>query len=259
MRLVTFSRAGYGSSTRHPGRRVVDVVPDATAVLDHVGADQCVVAGWSGGGPHALATAAELPHRVRAAVLMASAAPSDGAGLDFLSGMGQDNLEEFAAAREGEAALRSLLEAQAPELVSNSVEGVVEAMRTLLPAADLEIFRRPNVAPFMLASFQEGLRNGVDGWVDDDLALMRPWGFDLEAPGRHGIPVSVWQGGEDLMVPVAHGRWLAEQVPGSVGHIEPGEGHLTIVVGAVERMLDEVVSARRPLDLQAGLPVSGPS
>jgi pimeloyl-ACP methyl ester carboxylesterase len=259
MRLVTFSRAGYGSSTRHPGRRVVDVVPDSAAVLDHVGADQCVVAGWSGGGPHALATAAELPHRVRAAVLMAGVAPSDAAGLDFLDGMGEDNLEEFRAAGEGEAALRRLLEAQAPRLVSSTVEEVVEAMRTLLPAVDRKIFRRPDVAPFLLASFQEGLRHGVDGWVDDDLALLRPWGFDVEAPGRHGTPVSVWQGGEDLMVPVAHGRWLAEHVAGAVRHIEPGEGHLSIVVGAVERMLDEVLSSCGPLDIRAGFPVSGPS
>ncbi len=240
MRLVTFSRAGYGSSTRHPGRRVVDVVPDAAAVLDHVGADDCVVAGWSGGGPHALATAAELPHRVRAAVLMAGVAPSDASGLDFLDGMGEDNLEEFGAAGEGEAALRRLLEAQVPELVSSTVGEVVEAMRTLLPAVDQEIFRRPDIAPFLLASFQEGLRHGVDGWLDDDLAFLRPWGFDLDAPARNGVPVSVWQGSDDLMVPAAHGRWLAEHVAGARAYLESGEGHLSIVVGAVERMLDEV-------------------
>lgn len=50
IKLITFSRAGYGGSTRHRGRRVVDVVPDVQALLAHLGAGECVVAGESGGG-----------------------------------------------------------------------------------------------------------------------------------------------------------------------------------------------------------------
>ncbi len=63
MRLVSYSRPGYGSSTRQPGRRVADAGLDAAAVLDHLGVQRCAVAGWSGGAPHALATAALLPQR----------------------------------------------------------------------------------------------------------------------------------------------------------------------------------------------------
>ncbi len=58
LRMVTYSRAGYGASSRHAGRSIADVVTDMEQVLDHLGADRCVTAGWSGGGPHALATAA---------------------------------------------------------------------------------------------------------------------------------------------------------------------------------------------------------
>jgi pimeloyl-ACP methyl ester carboxylesterase len=38
LRMVSFSRAGYGSSTRNPGRSVADVTPDAAAVLEQLGA-----------------------------------------------------------------------------------------------------------------------------------------------------------------------------------------------------------------------------
>lgn len=239
MRLVSYSRAGYGSSTRHAGRRVADAASDAAAVLDELTVERCAVAGWSGGGPHALATAALLPHQVSAVILMAGVAPADATDLEFLDGMGEDNLEEFAAAREGEAALRAVLEAQVPDLVSGDSAAVVEGMRSLLPDVDQAAFT-DDFATFLLASFQEGLRSGVDGWVDDDLAFLAPWGFDLAAPARHGIPVSVWQGGADLMVPAAHGAWLAAHVPGAVPHLEPGDGHLSIVVGAVDRMVDEL-------------------
>jgi len=97
LRLVTFSRAGYGDSTRLPGRSVADVAADVAAVLDHLDAPRCLVAGWSGGGPHALATAALLPDRVAGALVIAGVAPWDADGLDFLAGMGEQNIQPLTA------------------------------------------------------------------------------------------------------------------------------------------------------------------
>jgi pimeloyl-ACP methyl ester carboxylesterase len=77
LRLVTYSRPGYARSTRDPGRAVASCVPDIAAVLDHVEAARCLVAGWSGGGPHALAAGAGLPDRVAGVLSVASVGPSD--------------------------------------------------------------------------------------------------------------------------------------------------------------------------------------
>lgn len=239
LRLVSYSRAGYGSSTRQAGRRVADAASDAAAVLDALEVERCAVAGWSGGGPHALATAALVPDRVTAVVLMAGVAPADAPDLDFLDGMGADNHDEFAAAAEGEAALRAYLEPQVTDLTGGDPQALVAGMRSLLPEVDQAVVTA-EFATFLLASFANGLASGVDGWVDDDLAFLQPWGFDLGAPASHGIPVFVWQGDADLMVPAAHGAWLASHVPGAVAHLEPHDGHLTIVVGAVDRMVAEL-------------------
>ena len=197
LRLLTWSRPGYGGSSRRSGRRVVDVVDDVVSVLDYLAVERCVVAGWSGGGPHALATAARLPTRVAGVLCIAGVAPFDQPDLDLLDGMGADNLEEFGAAAEGEASLRALLE-----------------------------------------------RVGVDGWLDDDLAFSAPWGFDLS---EITVPTFVWQGSEDLMVPFAHGQWLARRLseqpnrhPDSANHLLDGEGHLSIWLNAVGPMLDEL-------------------
>jgi pimeloyl-ACP methyl ester carboxylesterase len=92
----------------------------------------------------------------------------------------------------------------------------------------------------MAASFHEAVRAGVEGWLEDDIAFLAPWGFDL---AQITVPVSVWQGSADLMVPFAHGQWLASRVPGASVHLEDGEGHLSIAIGALDRMLDELVSA----------------
>ena len=74
LRLVTMSRAGYGISSRHRGRRVVDVVTDTAEVLTWLRADRCLTAGWSGGGPYTLACAARL-HAVAGILVIAGVAP----------------------------------------------------------------------------------------------------------------------------------------------------------------------------------------
>ena len=91
------------------------------------------------------------------------------------------------------------------------------------------------------AMFREAVRTGMEGWLEDDIAFTRSWGFGLE---EIAVPTMIWQGSADLMVPFSHGQWLASQLPGaSVAHLEEGEGHLSVALGALDRMLDELVSA----------------
>ena len=238
LRLVSYSRAGYGASSRNPGRSVADVVPDLAALLDHLGAERCVTAGGSGGGPHALAMGALLPQRVAGVLGIAGVAPYGAEGIDFLAGMGEQNVAEFSAALAGEETLRASLEAEAEQLADTDAAGVVEGMATLLPQVDRDHLTH-DFGDDLAANFKEGLRNGVDGWVDDDLAFTRPWGFDL---GAITVPVAIWQGSEDLMVPYAHGEWLSTQVPGVRAHLLPGEGHLSVALGGLDEMFAELTA-----------------
>lgn len=238
LRFVALSRPGYATSTRRAGRRVVDVVDDTAAVLAAIGAERAYVGGWSGGGPHALACAARLPQTI-ATLLIAGVGPADAEGLDFLAGMGQDNIDEFGAAATGEQALRTLLDGQRPELLHASAEEVIASMASLLPPADRAVLTDEFGAD-MARSFGDALQVSVDGWLDDDLAFLAGWGFGLD---EITVPVHVWQGDQDLMVPFAHGRWLAEHVPGATPHLLPGEGHLSIAIGALDRMLDGLLGS----------------
>lgn len=238
LRYVAGSRPGYATSTRRPGRTIVDVVEDTRALLAAIDADECLVAGWSGGGPHALATAAGLP-QARAALVIAGVGPYAALDLDFLAGMGQDNVDEFGAALAGEPFLRPYLESQRPGLLAADAAGVVTAMASLLPEVDRAVLTDEFGAD-TAASFADALRTSVDGWLDDDRALVGDWGFALD---EITTPVLLWHGEEDLMVPVAHGRWLAAHVPGVTAHVLPAEGHLSLAVGTIDRMLDELIAA----------------
>ena len=237
LRFATFSRPGYGSSSRLRGRRVVDVVQDTAAVLTAIEADRCLVAGWSGGGPHALACGARLG-AAAGTLVISGVAPYGLAELDWMAGMGDDNVAEFGAALLGEPTVRPMLEELREQLKDTDTAGIIASLDSLLPDVDKAVLT-DEFGEDMAASFAEGLRHGVDGWVDDDLAFTEPWGFNLdEIPG----PVMIWQGSLDLMVPFAHGKALASRIAGASVHLEEGEGHLSIGLGALDSMLDELVS-----------------
>jgi pimeloyl-ACP methyl ester carboxylesterase len=247
LRTVMYARPGYGGSTPQPGRRVGDCAADVTAILDRLGAAGFVALGWSGGGPHALASAALTGGRCRAVVSLAGMAPRTAAGLDWLSGMGPENIEEFAAAEEGPQALDGLLTGWAAGLAQVTGSEMAQSMGSLLSAADQAVLTG-EFADYLAASFRAALRTGVAGWRDDDLAFASDWGFggaELAA-----VPTAVWQGGQDRMVPLAHGAWLGSQVPGASIHLLPGEGHLTLVTALIGQVLAELASL-------AGLPPVG--
>src|SRR4051812_19558120 len=224
VRLIGYDRAGYGGSDRDPGRDVAAVAQDIAALADALDLDRFATWGVSGGGPHALATAALLGDRVVAAATLASPAPADAPDLDFMAGMGQDNVEEFGAAFAGESELRAMLEPFAVGLVEATPEAVAEQLRTLLSPPDVAILSG-DLAGFLLESIRQGVADRVDGWVDDDLAFVKPWGFD---PAVIEVPLQIWQGEQDLMVPPAHGRWLVAHLPGVEARISAEDGHLTL-------------------------------
>jgi pimeloyl-ACP methyl ester carboxylesterase len=112
-------------------------------------------------------------------------------------------------------------------------------MQTLLPDVDKAVLTG-EFGEDLAASFRESVRTGVEGWLDDELAFTSPWGFGLD---EISAPVMIWQGSADLMVPFAHGQWLAARLPGASAHLEEGEGHLSVGLGALGRMLDELVTA----------------
>ena len=198
LRVISYSRPGYGaSSPRADGAttaQVADDVTDTVTVLDHLGVGDFLTIGWSGGGPRALACAALLPHRCLAAACCVGIAPVDEYDGDIRDGMAEENVAEYTAVFAGVEALEAFLETQ--------------------------------TGFFTVSAEDVAGRQGIVGWRDDDMTHTRPWGFDLQAIR---VPVSVWQGRLDAMVPFAHAEWLAANVAGASAQLLEGEGHLSLI------------------------------
>lgn len=234
-RLITFSRAGYGTSSRAPGRNVAQVVDDVTVIMDRLGVERFATWGVSGGGPHTLACAALMPERVVAVACLSGVAPYPAEGLDWFAGMGELNVQDFkrTIAADPEA-VRAAIEQEAAEMRSATPEQMLEQMSSVLSPEDAALMRSDD-GDFVYRSMTQGLAHSADGLFDDNLAFVKPWGFD---PAQIRVPAQVWQGDQDLMVPFGHGKWLAERIPGAEAHLVPELGHLTVVM----RRLSEVHS-----------------
>lgn len=233
LRIIRYDRAGYGGSTPRPGRSVVDVVADVEDVLDAFGVERYVSLGGSGGCPHSFACGARS-ERCLAAGAIAAPTPYPAEGLDWLAGMGEENVVEFNAALEGPEKLEAYLEGEAAKLRAAKPEEVKEVWASVLPPVDAAVLTGDR-AEHWKRSNDRALAQGIAGWRDDDLAFTKPWGFEL---GEIRVPTLLWQGVQDLMVPVAHARWLAERIPGVEAHISEEDGHLSIAVGRLGEIYD---------------------
>jgi pimeloyl-ACP methyl ester carboxylesterase len=221
--LLVIDRPGYGTTSRRPGRRVVDVVDDVRTVVDVLNWDQFAVWGGSGGAPHALAIAAQLPDQVIACASVVGLAPHDAPGLDWYAEMSPGNVEEFHAAAQGEAAYRPMVERLAADAMSSVEAGGLQVVGDYeLPESDRQGLAARHQEDGYVERMDLTYRQGVDGWIDDCIALTRPWGFELSAIT---VPTSIWYGPADVLASREHHEYLQATIPVAQLH-ELSGGHL---------------------------------
>lgn len=221
IRLVVFDRPGYGGSDRRAGRTVADVADDVRTIADTLELDRFAVLGRSGGGPHALACATLLRDRVTRAAVLVGLAPCEADGLDWFAGMARSNVIEFTMARYGSGVVAERLVPAAARIRADP-GGMLSALHDELTESDRRVVSDAGIRRMLASNFAEGLRTSAEGWIDDVLALVAPWGFE---PADVGVPTLVWHGAEDRFSPVGHAAWLGARIPGSTVIVERGHSH----------------------------------
>jgi pimeloyl-ACP methyl ester carboxylesterase len=220
MRWVSYDRPGYGGSSPHDGRTVASAAADVTAIADALGIGRFAVLGHSGGGPHALACAALLPGRVLAAASLSAPAPLDADGLDWFAGWSPGIAAENRAAAGGRAALEA-----------HWAEAEAEDMGAFFTDADMAAL--DDSWSWLAGVAGQAIEQGNEGYLEDTLAAVRPWGFQ---PDAIRVPVLIMHGAKDKMVPCAHGEWLAARCPAAESRIVPDAGHITVLDSAPEAL-----------------------
>jgi pimeloyl-ACP methyl ester carboxylesterase len=153
--------------------------------------------------------------------------------------MGAENVDEFNAALAGPEALQAFLDGWAPTLRSVSGDAIADSLGDLVAPVDRAALTG-EFADALAADMRQALGRGIWGWHDDDLAFVTPWGFELD---EINIPIAIWQGAQDRMVPFAHGAWLAEHIPGARPHLLTDHGHLSLAEASLGPILDDLLAS----------------
>jgi pimeloyl-ACP methyl ester carboxylesterase len=223
--LISYDRPGYGGSDRQPDRCVADTADDVAAIADFLHIDRFGVVGRSGGAPHALACAALLGDRVYSAAALAGLAPSDAEGLDWSDGMTNSNVNAYRDAEDDEDSLVAELVGRARRVRSDP-ESLLGSLWPELVRHDRKVVAEIALRRILAETYAEALQESASGWIDDVLALRRPWGFKLS---EITSPVLLWHGGDDVFSPASHTRWHAGQIDGSTLDEQSGAAHFSAV------------------------------
>lgn len=237
VRLIAYDRPGYGGSTPAAGRTVSAAADDVAAIVRYLGIERIGVWGLSGGGPHALACAALLPSIVVAAATFGSLAPRHTDDIDWFAGMGTAIAAEFSAAIDGRVELEQVIQAAAREMLSTDPDSLASTWRDRLCPTDIAELTR-DTASYLLESARVGLSNGVDGWIDDDMAFVSPWGFDIS---QIGVPVMIVHGQQDKSVPISHARWLIERIHNAQARLSAQDGHISAFAHSFAQVHDWLI------------------
>ncbi|HYZ26421.1 MAG TPA: alpha/beta hydrolase [Geminicoccaceae bacterium] len=222
IRVLAPERPGLGLSTRRPGRAIADWPDDVRELADALGIARFAVIGISGGGPYAAACAWRLPGRITRAGIVSGVAPPDGPHL--ANGLRRPGRFVFNLVLAKPWLMRCVMALGRP-VSRRFPELLFERVRTLAPAVDQPVLHRPEVVASLSASLREAFRTGGQGVADELLLLTRPWTF---RPEEIRVPVRLWHGDADGVVPVAMGRYLANAIPDCRAEFIPGGGHYLV-------------------------------
>lgn len=226
IRLICVDRPGMGRSSPQEARTYSGWADDLTTIADALGYQKFGVTGWSEGGPWALAAAAYIdPARLRHVSSIAGG--SYGA---FGDNWAAEHLSKVDALG-GSLALRfkpgfHLMYAALGLIAKKFPGSFVKQVEKSVNDYDRQILRQPEVEAAFCDETAECFAQGSEGLVRDAELLYRSWAFDVGAIER---PVHMWQGTDDLLVPPAINKQVADRMPGSVWHSVEGAGHFVAI------------------------------
>ena len=236
LRVITTERPGFGASSRLAGRGFSEHADDVATILDHLDLVRVWVYGASGGAPHILAFAALYPQRVCAVTIVAGAAPVYDAEAEAMIAV---NARGRALARAHDVdGLRGLLGPVRSAMLDDPLAGFRELMAQA-PSADHAVLADPQWQEAFSLATCEALTCGVDGWVDESLAVWGDWP-DVD-PARVSASVTWWHRASDRNVPLSAADRLVAHLPNATLHVWPEGGHFAAYHGEPQ-VLDELLA-----------------
>lgn len=225
-RIIEIVRPGYGNSSSLSGRNIMDVASINIEVADLLGIERFGIIGYSGGAPHALASASLSQKRCIGTVVVAAMAPLVESDFDFYDGMDEANVNEWMDSQRDIAKFQSEIEQHAAQWSSYDFE----RLKSIFNSGSKKPLSDAWIGEFATNN-QYSLQQGAEGILEDSLAFLKPWGFSVSTIQTS---VQIWAAESDVIAPVGHARWLHQNIEKSELHVLGGKDHNSVVEPAWE-------------------------
>ena len=236
IRMIGIDRPGYGISSHKQKRTIFDWPDDVIQLADHLGIGRFSVLGVSGGGPYAAVCACKIPQRLISAGIVCGLGPINPAcAIDSMLWINRLGLR-IATHLPG---LIKIIMQPVAYLLRHKASTVVSFLARRTETADRIELRKSDVKAIMTATFKESMRNGSAGAARDVILYARPWGFDLR---DIRLPVYLWHGNTDKIVPVSMGTFMAEIIPNCRASFYEHEGHFSLLINCMSDILVTLVA-----------------
>jgi len=218
-------------------RTLLDWADDTVHLADFLGILRFSVIGVSGGGPYAAACAFKIPQRLNLAALVCGLGPvAPRRGRNKAAGLSEHGLllaGRSPLAAELSFAAAALMYREQPKLMLSLVS-------SRFAECDRRALKIPGLHQLLCDSFREAFRRSLLGPVRDLVLYGRDWGFRLH---DIRVPVRLWHGEQDVVVPPAMGHRMADEIPTCRAVFDPDDGHFSIIVNHLPKILETLSTA----------------
>ena len=230
--IITADRPGYGHSTLMPDRSLLQWSDDVAHLADHLGITSFGIVGVSGGAPCALACAASIAQRIKKMAIVCGLGPLHGTGL--ANPMRWPATMSIRLARGSTLLLKTVVGMPVLTLSKLSPGLLLGIIALVNGGEDKKILNEALVRRLLILNIREAFRQGTAGAIMELQLYAKFWGFQL---ADITMPIELWHGDADKVVPLSHSKYVHEHLPNSQLTVVPGEAHFSLPIRCAERIL----------------------
>jgi len=236
LKIITPDRPGYGLSTPQPHHTLLQWADDVIKLADHLDFRSFHLIGISGGAPRALAIVAKCTDRLKKVAIVCGLAPLYQTGLS--KNMNRFTKLSFWLAYHSPRILKSLVGTPISAITKLSPAFALQTLRLYNRGVDGQLLLEPKIRQLIELDIREAFRQGPIGAAHEMRLYTRPWGFKLE---DLKIPITIWHGDSDTIVPLEHSNYLHSHLPNSQLTIVPGEAHFSLPIRRTDTILQSLL------------------
>jgi pimeloyl-ACP methyl ester carboxylesterase len=236
VRVIGIDRPGMGLSDYKSNRKLLNWPDDVIELADALAIDRFPIVGGSGGVPSVLACAYKIPDRLTAVGVLFGPRPLGEKGAT--AGWSRSMRVQAFIGRNCPLWIEDQIMKALALAVKRNPESAVQTTINRSSKADKAVLNQPMLKQLLIDCIRESFRSGSRGCALDFVINMKSWGFNLE---DIRIPINLWHGEDDNILPVAMGKYLANIIPHCHAQFLPHEGHYSLIPNHATEILNTLI------------------